>query len=357
MVYWGWTVAAYEAEMPMLNFEYGRYIASAPQTYELGAPIIVSPRYLILMSGLDLKPTSLQFIHDFGQYKVWRVPGALPSAFVAAPQTANPFPQLSAETVTAATAHFDGPNRIVVQATGTAASQHLVVLVSDFPGWRLEVDGRPQEIQAISGYLSTPAQSGPHTYTFTYQPFSVVVGLGLTVLTLLVMDGLLWLDARRYFARPVRPVLHSDSSPMLTPTQLTTLRSLLNRIIPADDTWPAAWKAGVGDYLLRQFEGDLKESLPMYQAGLEALDAEAQADAGVDFAALTPEAQDALLRRVETGRVKTTWATDPAAFFQAAVEHATEGYYSDPGNGGNRAGVAWRMIGFTGQVLGDGAKQ
>jgi gluconate 2-dehydrogenase gamma chain len=26
-----------------------------------------------------------------------------------------------------------------------------------------------------------------------------------------------------------------------------------------------------------------------------------------------------------------------------------EGFYSDPGNGGNRDAVAWRMIGFTGQ--------
>ena len=46
------------------------------------------------------------------------------------------------------------------------------------------------------------------------------------------------------------------------------------------------------------------------------------------------------------------WATvsfvqnDPVAFFQTAVEHAMEGFYSDPGNGGNHDGVSWRMIGF-----------
>jgi len=134
---------------------------------------------------------------------------------------------------------------------------------------------------------------------------------------------------------------------MLTPSQLITLRSLLNRIIPADD-YPDAWDAGVGDYLLRQFYGDLKESLPLYTAGLDALDAEAQAEAQVNFAALPPEKQDALLKRVEAGDVKAPWTTDPAQFFRQVIEHASEGFYSDPGNGGNRNGVSWRMIGFTG---------
>jgi hypothetical protein len=28
------------------------------------------------------------------------------------------------------------------------------------------------------------------------------------------------------------------------------------------------------------------------------------------------------------------------------VEHSAEGFYSDPGNGGNRDNIAWKMIGF-----------
>lgn len=134
---------------------------------------------------------------------------------------------------------------------------------------------------------------------------------------------------------------------MLTPSHLITLRSLLNRIIPADD-YPDAWEAGVGDYLLRQFNGDLKESLPLYIAGLDALDAEAEHEAGAKFAALPPEPQDALLVRLESGKVETPWSVDPRHFFQTVVQHATEGFYSDPGNGGNRNGISWKMIGFTG---------
>lgn len=136
-------------------------------------------------------------------------------------------------------------------------------------------------------------------------------------------------------------------SQMLTPNHFITLRALLNRIIPADD-YPDAWDAGVGDYLLRQFSGDLKDSLPLYTAGLESLDAEAEKESGAKFAALPPEAQDALLQRLEAGKVKTAWSVDPEHFFKTVVEHATEGFYSDPGNGGNRNAVSWKMIGFTG---------
>jgi len=132
---------------------------------------------------------------------------------------------------------------------------------------------------------------------------------------------------------------------MLSELQHATLRALVDRIIPADD-FPSGWQAGVGDYLARQFERDLHPQLDRYRAGLDALDAEAQAGTGAHFAELDAAQQDALLRRVEVGSVATAWPINPAAFFQAAVEHAMEGFYSDPGNGGNRDGVSWRMIGF-----------
>jgi Gluconate 2-dehydrogenase subunit 3 len=132
---------------------------------------------------------------------------------------------------------------------------------------------------------------------------------------------------------------------MFTELQRATLRALVDRIIPADD-FPSGWQAGVGDYLARQFERDLRPQLDRYRLGLDALDAEAQAGAGLRFAELDAADQDALLRRVEAGAVAVPWPIDPAAFFHAAVEHAMEGFYSDPGNGGNRNGVSWRMIGF-----------
>jgi hypothetical protein len=132
---------------------------------------------------------------------------------------------------------------------------------------------------------------------------------------------------------------------MLSSAQQTTLRALMDRIIPPDEDL-GAWEAGVGDYLAGQFERDLRDYEATYRAGLDALEAESVARAQGSFAALPEAEQDALLRRVEAGDVVHNWPVDPANFFQSVVQHVVEGYYSNPANGGNRDERAWRMIGF-----------
>ena len=144
---------------------------------------------------------------------------------------------------------------------------------------------------------------------------------------------------------------------MLTPTQTQTLRAAVDRLIPPDVSpegpWPGGWDAGVGEYLSRLLTAEPR-FLFTYARGLDGLDAEARAAPGGGapggdgsaFAALGPDAQDALLARVEAGDVATDWPTPPAGFFRLLCQQAMEGFYADPGNGGNRGGVAWRMIGF-----------
>lgn len=132
---------------------------------------------------------------------------------------------------------------------------------------------------------------------------------------------------------------------MLNARQMEVLRALVNRIIPADQD-PGGWEAGVGDYLLRQFERDLKPLLQRYQLGLTALDSEAQAGYALNFDQLAETVQDDLLRRVEQEQTTVFWPVDAAAFFHMAVDHCAEGYYSDPANGGNKDAASWKMIGF-----------
>jgi len=124
---------------------------------------------------------------------------------------------------------------------------------------------------------------------------------------------------------------------------------MMNRIIPQDD-FPNAWDAGVGNYLSLQFERDLHHQVGTYRMGLEALEAEAQTFAGNSFTDLDTATQDMLLSRIETGEVTLSWPVNPTEFFHMAIEHVMEGYYSDPGNGGNRDAVAWQMIGFESRV-------
>lgn len=124
---------------------------------------------------------------------------------------------------------------------------------------------------------------------------------------------------------------------MLIETQIQTLQAAANRLVPADD-YPNAWDAGAGEFFRRLFAREPR-FLPLYQAGLDALEAVSTQDAGAAFAARDADAQDALLRRFEA-------AEDTAEFFRLLVEQTLESYYSDPGNGGNRDRAGWDMIGY-----------
>lgn len=132
---------------------------------------------------------------------------------------------------------------------------------------------------------------------------------------------------------------------MLEKSQLRCLEALLDTIIPPDD-FPGAVDAGVDEYLLSQLAGDLAELLPAYQRWLDDLDAESRAAWNMSFAELDMAERTSLLKRVERGEVASDWSLEPASFFRQVVEHCAEGYYSDPGNGGNHDGVGWRMIGY-----------
>lgn len=127
--------------------------------------------------------------------------------------------------------------------------------------------------------------------------------------------------------------------------QVAVLQAALNRLIPEDE-FPGAWEAGVADYLEQQFARDLVAAIPIYQVGLTALDAESEARLGNAFAEFGPAQQDEILGAIERGDVKTDWPTEPRRFMEMLVNHAAEGFYSDPGNGGNRNKSSWQMIGF-----------
>lgn len=132
---------------------------------------------------------------------------------------------------------------------------------------------------------------------------------------------------------------------MFSERQMMLLRALVDRMIPPDQD-AGGWQAGVGDYLLRQLAGDLRDLVNTYRVGLDALDAEARRVCGQAFDHLPASLQDDLLRKIEAGNVETVWALDPALFFTMVVNHCAEGFYSNPENGGNKNQVAWHMIGF-----------
>ena len=84
---------------------------------------------------------------------------------------------------------------------------------------------------------------------------------------------------------------------LLTEMQSAALKAAANRIVPPDD-YPSAWDAGAGTFFARLFERESR-FLPVYQAGLDRLDLAA----GGTFAALSADAQGALLHVLEADKV------------------------------------------------------
>lgn len=124
------------------------------------------------------------------------------------------------------------------------------------------------------------------------------------------------------------------------------LQPLLDCLIPADD-FPAAWAAGVGDYLAQQWTGDLARYTTLIEQGVACLDNEAAAATiGATFATLPAAQQVTLLQTLEKGDGQTAWSVSPQLFLNTLTNLAAEGYYGNPANDGNRAAQSWQMIGF-----------
>ena len=100
--------------------------------------------------------------------------------------------------------------------------------------------------------------------------------------------------------------------------ELSILRALFNTLIPPDDH-PGGWEGGCATYLERAFQGDLRQTIPVYKESVRSL--------GLAFLNQTPQE-----------RIHTLQSFNQA-FVNLAATHAAEGYYAYPGPG-------WKMIGF-----------
>ncbi len=130
--------------------------------------------------------------------------------------------------------------------------------------------------------------------------------------------------------------------PPLDDNQVLTLRAAMDRIVPADD-FPSASDAGCLDFLLKLIE--LEQLEEPYRDGLNGLEIEARL-LGYTFSDLKEKDQDALILRLEKEKENPSWGISPAEFVALLARQTIEGYYADPGNGGNRDQVAWHMVGY-----------
>lgn len=159
----------------------------------------------------------------------------------------------------------------------------------------------------------------------------------------------------------------------LTDAEAAFVTAAANRIIPADPTGPSAGAAGVPEFIDRQLAGDYGHGQHLYlggpwpdgtaSQGYQSQFTPAQfyrnaiaeierhvghANNGKAFKDIDADAQDALLKQMESGALELQGNVKAKAFFTMFLQNVKEGYFSDPIYGGNRDGRAWAMIGFPG---------
>lgn len=127
-------------------------------------------------------------------------------------------------------------------------------------------------------------------------------------------------------------------------------RALADAVVPEDDH-PSAWQVGAGKFIERILTTDRARDAEGFLTALDCLDAAAVRAYGASAASLRPGDIDSLLKaqlEQEAGRA------EGAAPLQSLVDVVLQGYWGDPGNGGNDDGTSWSMIDY--RPVPDGAE-
>jgi hypothetical protein len=186
LIYWEWTPAAYSLEVPMINFLYSRHLRSQELQRAETSPFIAQAKYQISLPD-QTPPANAKKIKEFDGVLVWQVPDVLPYAFSVQPTLVQQYTKLATEKVSSVKVKINGPNQVIARGTPKREGDVLVVLMSNYPGWKLLIDGKPAQVTPYNGYLGARMLPGEHSYVFYFLPAQFIIGASISVMTLVLI--------------------------------------------------------------------------------------------------------------------------------------------------------------------------
>ena len=186
IIYWDWTPAAYSLEVPMINFLYSRHLRTQELQRAEGSPFIARAKYQISLPDQTPPPNARQ-INDFEGVLVWEVPDVLPYAFSVQPSLIQQYDKLATGQVASIKVKLNGSNQVIAQGTPSRPGDVLVVLMSEYPGWKLLIDGKPAQVSPYNGYLGAKMLPGEHSYLFYFLPTQFIIGASISGLTVILI--------------------------------------------------------------------------------------------------------------------------------------------------------------------------
>lgn len=187
-IWWRWLPAAYQMELPVINFVYSQTLKTKQIQTFAEAPFFAKPKYMV--SLLQEPPENGILLQEFEDTGIWEIPGSLPYAFSVNKPRLAALSATDSLSVTTQAVRLDGPNKIIVQGKSDPDQDTLVLLVSDYPGWKLLIDGQPAKISPLNKYLSTNLLPGEHTYLFVFDPILHRAGLAISIATIILLTAL-----------------------------------------------------------------------------------------------------------------------------------------------------------------------
>lgn len=149
---------------------------------------LLNVRYLA--AEFDLHAPGFALRERFGETRIYENLEALPRAWVQdagapAGEGARPVQVLAW-----------GPNRIELELPDRQGGL-LVLSELAYPGWQVQVDGRPAELVTVEGLLrGVAAPDGTQRVSFVFRPVTVYLGLGLALAGILALSVRLLAGAR-----------------------------------------------------------------------------------------------------------------------------------------------------------------
>jgi gluconate 2-dehydrogenase gamma chain len=151
------------------------------------------------------------------------------------------------------------------------------------------------------------------------------------------------------FPRALAAAEASKEPVVLSATEWKTVEAISARLIPTDHE-PGAVEAGCVNFIDKALANEDAASAPLYQVGLQGVDAVAKKRAGKSFTQLPPKDQDAVLAALEDGNAEG-WpdAAPPSPLFFGQIWlHTVWGFLAEPKYGGNHQYAGWRVLGYPG---------
>lgn len=160
-------------------------------------PVVAQPHY-ITQSSNEPAPEGGWWIENIQGYDIYNMLGSLPMAFTIDMRVLKqPYGQGPIQTndVKAQPFSWTGSGAFVVAADAGEYQYNqdviLVALITHYPGWQVEVDGKKQTLLNVGGYLAVRAQAGAHEYVFKFRPQSFYQGLFISLIALVAAVSLL----------------------------------------------------------------------------------------------------------------------------------------------------------------------